>query len=528
MGWFGDLSVRLKIYTAVAVAGFMAAVIGLVGLQKMSDMAGAAETLYRDNLVPVAELTTVQQGVQRSWTALMDLLVTQSESRMAADRKAVTAADAQTDEAFAAYTDSDMTGREAAVQDFRTALERLRQVRDEQLVPLAAASDLAGFEKARDEAGRPALNAALAAVDELTVIETKAAADRNAQTAAEYRFARTLMIVVLVAGLALAFAMAFLAVRGIMGTLASVRNVTRALAGGDLTVQAGVSGRDELGRMAGELDAGTAALRGSVDQMAQVAVTLSAASQQLSAVSAQLQAGASDASTQAGSASHATEEVNAGVQTIAAGAEQMSASITEIASSAGQAAQVAQQALGVARRTTDQVAQLGNASAEIGDVVRLITSIAEQTNLLALNATIEAARAGELGKGFAVVAGEVKELAQQTAKATEEITSRIGGIQSSSDSAAHAINEITEVIHQINDYTTTIASAVEEQTATTAEMSRSVADAATSSSEVARTVSGVARIATTTADAAQATQQAATDLTRLSGELTTLVNGFRH
>ena len=526
--WFSDLSVRLKIYTAVAVAGIAAAMIGAVGLQKMSAMADAAEYLYSQTLLPVADLGVVQQATQQSYSALLDTLVTQDKAGMAADRQAMTDADARADAAFARYTATDMTGREKAVQDFRDAITQLRQVRDQRLVPLATANDLTGFEKARDAAGRPALTAAQAALSELTAIETKAAADSRDQTAAQAGSARTLMIVLLLVGLVLAGGMAVLVVRGIMGTLTSVGRVTRALAAGDLTVRAGVSGRDELGRMAAELDTGTASVAASVEQMSQVAVTLSAAAEELSAVSAQLQAGAADASAQAGSASHATEEVNAGVQTIAAGAEQMSASITEIASNASQAAQVAQRGMAVAQRTTTQVAELGTASVEIGDVVKLINAIAEQTNLLALNATIEAARAGELGKGFAVVAGEVKELAQQTATATKEITARIGAIQTSSSTAAHAIGEITEVISQIGDYTTTIASAVEEQTATTAEMSRSVSDAASNSSDVANTISGVAATVTATADGAQATRQAATDLTRLANELTTLVNGFRH
>ncbi|MFC7531749.1 methyl-accepting chemotaxis protein [Actinoplanes sp. GCM10030250] len=520
MRWFNDLSIRLKIYTAVAIAGLAAAAVGVVGLQKTSQMADAAEYLYRDNLVPVAQLGTVQNEVQRSWRALLDTLVSQQEAGMAADRASMAEADARVDEVFAEYASTDMTGREQAVQRFRTALAGMREVRDERLVPLAQASDVRGFEKVRDDAGRPALTATVGALDELVTIETGVAADKRAETAAAYRSARTMMIVLLVVGLILALGMAFLVVRGITATLSRVGRVTHALATGDLTVRAGVAGRDELGRMAADLDAGTTAVAASVNRMAGVAVALSSAAAELSTVSTQLQTGAAEASAEAGSASHASEEVNAGVQTIAAGSEEMSASITEIAANAGQAAQVAQQGMSVAQQTTDRVAELGAASAEVGDVVRLITSIAEQTNLLALNATIEAARAGELGKGFAVVAGEVKELAQQTAKATEDITARIGAIQASSGAAAEAISKIS-------DYTTTIASAVEEQTATTAEMSRSVADAATNSGDVARTVSGVAQIASATADNARATQRAASDLTAMAGDLTELVNGFR-
>ncbi|MGX6600859.1 methyl-accepting chemotaxis protein [Micromonosporaceae bacterium Da 78-11] len=305
-----------------------------------------------------------------------------------------------------------------------------------------------------------------------------------------------------------------------------VRDVTTALKDGDLTVTVPVHTTDELAVMATSLNAATARLRDTIgSQMGRAAVTLPAAAEELSAVSTELQSAAADAAAKATTATTATEDVNTGVQSIAAGAEQMSASISEIASNAAQATEVARQGVTVAQRTTDQVTELGAASAEIGDVVRLITSIAEQTNLLALNATIEAARAGELGKGFAVVAGEVKELAQQTAKATEEITQRIAAIQGSSGSAAQAIGEITEVIHRIGDYTTTIASAVEEQTATTGGMSRTVAEAATSSGDVVHTVSGVAEVA---ADGARATQQAALDLTRLASELTNLVNGFRY
>ncbi|MET0418180.1 MAG: methyl-accepting chemotaxis protein, partial [Actinoplanes sp.] len=209
---------------------------------------------------------------------------------------------------------------------------------------------------------------------------------------------------------------------------------------GDLTQRVTAERDDEAGQLAGAFNRFVEKVATTIRGIADSTGKLSGAAQDLNAVSAQLQAGAINASDKAESASTASEQVNSGVQSIAAGAEQMSASITEIASNATQAAQVAAQAMTVAERTNGQVAQLGTASAEVGEVVRLITSIAEQTNLLALNATIEAARAGDLGKGFAVVAGEVKDLAQQTAQATDQITARIGAIQTSSASAAAAIS----------------------------------------------------------------------------------------
>ena len=297
---------------------------------------------------------------------------------------------------------------------------------------------------------------------------------------------------------------------------------------GDLTQRAAVDRDDEAGQLAAAFNRFVDKVATTIRGIAESAGRLATAAQELTAVSSRLESGAANASHRAGTASGASDQVNSGVQSIAAGAEQMSASIAEIAANASQAAQVAAQAMALAERTNGQVAELGAASAEIGDVVRLITVIAEQTNLLALNATIEAARAGDLGKGFAVVAGEVKDLAQQTAQATEQITARIAAIQASSGSAAGAIGEITQVITQIGDYTTTIASAVEEQTATTAEMSRTVSEAAANSGDVARTITGVADVASSTADGAKATRQAAANLSQLADDLTRLVGDFRY
>lgn len=174
------------------------------------------------------------------------------------------------------------------------------------------------------------------------------------------------------------------------------------------------------------------------------------------------------------------------------------------------------------------MAKLGESSAEIGNVIKVINSIAQQTNLLALNATIEAARAGEAGKGFAVVANEVKELAQETAKATEDIRRRIQAIQSDTEAAVSAITEISRIIAQINDTQSTIASAVEEQTATTNEMGRNVTEAATGSNDIAENITGVARSASETTTAAATTSQAAEELARMAAELQQLVGQFSY
>ncbi|MEM8712524.1 MAG: methyl-accepting chemotaxis protein, partial [Planctomycetota bacterium] len=261
------------------------------------------------------------------------------------------------------------------------------------------------------------------------------------------------------------------------GQVERVLDVVSKAANGDLTQVIALDGSDAVAQMAQGLDGFLQRLRGNIGQIASNSSLLASAAEEMSATSDQLRDNAASTNSRSDELTASAKDLAANVQTVAAGTEEMTASIREIAKNAESASRVANDAVDLAQSTTATVGKLGESSAEIGQVIKVITSIAQQTNLLALNATIEAARAGDAGKGFAVVANEVKELAKETARATEDIAGRIETIQGDTREAVTAIDGIGSIIGKINDIQGTIASAVEEQTATTNEMAKNIADA---------------------------------------------------
>lgn len=305
-------------------------------------------------------------------------------------------------------------------------------------------------------------------------------------------------------------------------------SVVSAIADGDLTQEVpSFSGDGVMGAMGSGLAKLTDQLKNSLGGISGHSNLLASSAEELSATSQSLSRNASDTTSQSESLSVSSQSVSEHVQTVAAGTEEMSASIREIAQNAEAAAKVAADAVKLVLETNKTVTKLGESSAEIGQVVKVITSIAQQTNLLALNATIEAARAGDAGKGFAVVANEVKELAKETAKATDDIGRRIDAIQGDSLDAVAAIESIGNIVAQIDGIQGTIASAVEEQTATTNEMARNVADASVGAADIAGSIANLTGQAQENAAGANQIQGASSELARMAAELQALLEGFR-
>ena len=308
----------------------------------------------------------------------------------------------------------------------------------------------------------------------------------------------------------------------------SLLDVVDSAAKGDLTRAVSVGGSDAIGKMGEGLGSFLTDLRNNIGDLATQTQDLSQAAELLSSVSHQMAGSADQTSSQANLVNEGAQQVNAHVKSVSAGVEEMNSSIRDVARSATEAAEVATNAVEIARDANETVSKLGQSSNEIGNVVRVITSIAQQTKLLALNATIEAARAGEAGKGFAVVANEVKELAKETANATEDISRKIEAIQGDTTGAIAAIEKIGQIIGEINELQNRIAGAVEQQSSTSNSVAQNLAEAALATDEITQNIAGVADAAGGTSKAASDTQVSAQDLEKLASELRKIVQRFTY
>jgi methyl-accepting chemotaxis protein len=530
-GLLGNRSLATKILAAVALPAIVAVVVAVEGINTADDGAATAHRLDK-NANALSEIRELDGGVadaiESAFSAIASTEAATTRSALDDFDKTMTETSRQVDEfkqqsaadsEFSAVPDNLLT-------QLSTGLTNMRDAVDTHLGPLMLANKSDAALAAWESKVNPTKEALDKTLDAMSAAEN-ADVDGEITTVDEESAANFwLSLVQLVLGLTIAAGLALLIVRGVIRPLRAVSSTLDSVAEGDLTKRVEVRSKDEVGRMAESLNKASESMSQTVRAIGGGVESLESSAQELSSVAQQVAASAEETSAQAGVVAAAAEQVSRSVETVATGSEEMGASIKEIAQNANEAASVASQAVTVAEATNGTVAKLGESSVEIGNVVKVITSIAEQTNLLALNATIEAARAGDAGKGFAVVANEVKDLAQETAKATEDISRRVEMIQSDTSNAVSAISEISQIIGRINDFQLTIASAVEEQTATTTEMNRSVNEASTGVSEIAANIAGVAEASQTTTASVTDTTRASQDLARLSTELQTQVSRF--
>jgi len=529
-GWLADRGVNTKVLLSVFVAATAAIVITVVAMLQAARADDELIAMKAKHVDSLQQLSNIRGGIGTMFRGLFLVSSPGTADFRASGQANLKEADVTVAAGLAAYQKSaaGSPARLAALNDFSGAWDQHSGLRRIVLQGGAPEPGIVVPEPAQIGPRFISLEATmLDAINRLQAAEESESAAEAASGSSSYHTARTIMLGCLAAGLLLALGLALLVSRMIRRQLIDVTTSLAGVADGDLTRPAIVRSRDELGQMAAAVNRASAAIRGTVETLSTGARTLGDSTQRLTGVASRLAASADNTARQAAVVTNAAGGVSGNVQTVAAGSEEMGASIREIAQNANEAARVASQAVTAAEATNAAVSKLGRSSAEIGDVVKVITSIAEQTNLLALNATIEAARAGDAGKGFAVVASEVKDLAQETARATEDIGGRVTAIQSDTTSAVQAIEEISRIIGQINDYQNTIAAAVEEQTATTAEMSRSVGEAAGNSSQIASTISEVSHAAQSTTETLSEANQTITELTGLAGDLQTAVGRFR-
>ncbi|WP_409329975.1 methyl-accepting chemotaxis protein [Trujillonella humicola] len=517
---------RGRLLAAILLVALTTIGVSVVGLTRMSDLRDTAERVYTEGTVPLDQL----RDLESAWWEFRNHRTTLSVPGLPADvltrtQGLMTDAQARVSELLETLesTPMDLATRDAYAA-YRDAVITYLE-----LLPQAAAAFRAD-DTATLATLFPRLTAAETTSSDQIVLATTAASTYASQVAEEaadsYAAARTFTVLVMVIGLAVSVVLALLVARSVLRPVQRIREVLAQVAGGDLRVRVGPTGGAELGEVAQSLDHTLDSLGSVLHMVGDASQRLAGASDKLNAASGAIADNARTAAGQADSVVVAAGEVASSVDTVAAGSSQMESAIREIAANATQAARVAGQAVTVAENTTRTVGKLGDSSQEIATVVKLINGIAEQTNLLALNATIEAARAGEAGKGFAVVASEVKELAQETARATEDISRRVEAIQADTAGAVDAIGQISTVIGEINDFQATIAAAVEEQTATTNEMNRNVAEAASGSQQIANAISGLAAGTQETNSRVEDAQRAAAELARMSGDLQQAIARF--
>ncbi len=542
LGVFSATLKRRLVTMTACLAGFMV-IVGATGIFAVHSANSQLQSVYYDRLVPLADIAEIGNRMQANILLLFGAAADGKAGKPVSDAApAISANISAVTAGWQHYAASALTPESKILAE--TYVEKRRAYVEEGLKPGLALLAAGKFDELAQHVAQkvnPLFVKAKVDADKLTAIEIAEARTAFESAESSYIMTTGMTIGMLLAGVVLGGLLGLVTIRAVSRPLDRLIGLLQRIAQGEFNNRVIIDRDDEIGIVLRHLQAMQAKLgfdrevmrfeevrRGRrterLEKLTQafdadisaVLKSVASASTELQATASSMTATAEETSNQAGAVAAATEEASTNVQTVSAAAEELASSVSEISRQVTHSAAIAQKAVTEADRTNMTVHSLTDEATKVGDVVKLISEIAAQTNLLALNATIEAARAGEAGRGFAVVASEVKSLAEQTAKATDQISSRITAIQSSSGEAVSAIKGITGTINEINEIASAIASAVEEQGSATKEIARTVQQAAVGTNEISSNVSGVQQAAADTGSAAHQVLQASSELSRQS------------
>ena len=555
MRWFENLSIRSKVMTAFAVVLMITAVLGLFAVNRLSAVNDSTVILGTNYLVSADALGSVSYNSMRYRQLQAAHILAPTQDGKAKEAETMRTTADEVTKAWEIYAPTVFPGEEKTLADRIMPAWNAYVALNEKLITLSSANQTAAATALYTGAMRDAFHKFQDALKTDQDFQVKSGHEETRQSGETYSSSRTLILIALSVAATLCAVSGWMIVSGVSTPIRAMTGAMARLAQHDLTTEInGVGRKDEVGQMAAAVQVfktsmiegdrmkeeqeqaqrAAAARSALVDQLTRdfdekvqgVVQNVAGQAGQMESSAQSMSATAEEATKQAAAVAAASEQGAANVQTVASAAEELSSSITEIARQVSHSSQIASNAVKEATKANDMVQGLLGASQKIGEVVALINDIADQTNLLALNATIEAARAGEAGKGFAVVAAEVKNLATQTSKATEEIGAQITGVQSATQNAVDAISSIGKTIGEIDQISTTIAAAVEEQGAATQEIARNVEEAAKGTQEVSSNIGGVTEAANSTGAVANQVLASARALSGQSGELRNLVQSF--
>lgn len=525
MGWFRNLNIGKKLGFAFGLFEVLVVVLGIFCLGQLTKVNSTTVEVVSRQMPSVMVLGALKydaSAMRRS--ELSGLLAFEHKEKWNASVKQALTDLEQHEKQYEPLIAS--SEQRKLDQQFRQAWAKYLSVH-EQVMAQAKDNEYQANQLAQS-AGSEAFDAAAKILQDEVVLADKDAASIVEKSDQVYSSSRYWIICVVVCALVIGFALSTYIGRTQSVATTRMLALMQHLADKNLEVDdVEVDSRDEVGRACLAMNSMKNSLSDVIQLIAETAMRVTGASDELSAAREQITANTEETATQANLVSQATQRVSQNLETVSGAAEMMVSTVQSIATHANEAARVAGEAVQTTRAANATVAKLGNSSAEIGEVVKVITTIAQQTNLLALNATIEAARAGEAGKGFAVVASEVKELAKQTATSTEDISRKIAAIQSDTTGAVTAIGTIASVINQVSEISGTIAAAVDEQSGTATEMKRNVEEAAAGAREISSSIAGVAQVADGTTFRTQESKRSAQELAEVAKLLGELMAQFK-